>query len=79
MGGGTMNLDDYLQTRLVEIVVHDDDLAMSVGLPTNIPAEAISLAVDHLFAVARLQHGDLAVLRAFARRERDESQALRVF
>jgi len=31
-----------------------------------------------LVGVARIRHGDLAVLRALTRRERDQAQALRV-
>jgi hypothetical protein len=73
-----MRLDDYLETRLVELVVHDDDLATSVDVPTELPGEALELAIDHLVAVARFRHGDLAVVRALARRERDISEALRV-
>ena len=35
-------------------------------------------AIDVLVGVARIRHGDMAVLRALARRERDQVQALRV-
>jgi hypothetical protein len=35
-------------------------------------------AIDTLVEVARLRHGDTAVLRALARRERDSVAALRV-
>lgn len=74
-----LRLDDYLVTRLIELVVHVDDLAVSVGLPVPaLPREATSLAIAALVEVARLKHGDLAVLRALARRERDEAEALRV-
>ena len=79
MGGTALRLDDYLETRLVELVVHGDDLAASVEIPSELPAEAVELVINHLLAVARFRHGDLAVVRAFARRERDTSNALRVF
>ena len=72
-------LDDYLVTRIVELTVHIDDLAVSAGLPTpELPPIAMELAIGNLVEVARLRHGDLAVLRALARRERDDVEALRV-
>ncbi len=78
--GLVLRLDDYLLTRVVEIVVHVDDLALSVGIaPPAWPPAVIGAAIDHLVDVARFRHGDLAVLRALARRERDAAQALRVF
>jgi hypothetical protein len=74
-----LSIDDYLVTRLIELVVHVDDLAVSVGLPVpELPAEATGLAIGALVEAARLKHGDVAVLRALARRERDEVEALRV-
>jgi uncharacterized protein (TIGR03083 family) len=79
VGGATMRLDDYLETRIVELVVHHDDVARSVAVATIVPPEALGVAVEHLVAVARGRHGDLAVLRAFARRERDDRDALHVF
>jgi uncharacterized protein (TIGR03083 family) len=78
--GLVMRLDDYLVTRIVEVVVHADDLAVSVGVPTPAWARPVAdLAIDHLVACARHRHGDLAVLRALSRRERDRAEALRVF
>ena len=79
-GDLVMYLDDYLVARIVEILVHNDDLALSLGLVTpTAPPAAMDLALDHLLRVARMQNGDAAVLTAFARRERDTSEALRVF
>ena len=75
-----LTFDDYLIVRIVEILVHADDLAVSLGLPTPpAPREAMDLALEHLLAVAREQSGDQAVLIGFTRRERDEIDALRVF
>lgn len=74
-----MTVDGYLATRIIECVVHTDDVAVSVGLaPPSIPHEAASIAISALVEVARLRRGDLAVLRALTRRERDSIQALRV-
>lgn len=74
-----LTIDDYLVTRLIELVVHVDDLAVSVGVPPpGLPPEATRVAIETLVEVARLKHGDPAVLRALTRRERDEAEALRV-
>ncbi|MCA1846284.1 MAG: maleylpyruvate isomerase N-terminal domain-containing protein [Actinobacteria bacterium] len=78
-GGHGLTLDDYLITRLVEVVVHLDDLAVSLDLaPPDLPAAATGLVIDTLVAVARARHGDTAVVRALTRRERDTVEALRV-
>lgn len=74
-----LRIEDYLVTRLIELAVHVDDLAVSVGVPPpDLPPEALRLSIDTLVEVARLKHGDLAVLRALTRRERDQVRALRV-
>jgi len=78
-GGLVMTLDEYLRTRVVELVIHADDLAASLGVELAPPRPATcAVAIDVLVGVARIRHGDLAVLRALARRERDPVQALRV-
>ena len=74
-----MTLDDYLVTRLIELVVHTDDLAVSLDVAAPpIPAAATGLVITTLVEVARIRHGDTAVLRALTRRERDAVAALRV-
>lgn len=79
-GGVVMRLEDYLQTRVVEALVHLDDLALSLGVATpEPPGAAFDIAIDHLVGVARLTHGDRAVLTALSRRERDDLDALRIF
>lgn len=79
-GDEIMRLNEYLITRIVELTVHADDLATSVKLePFALPATALNLTIDALVGVARYRHGDLAVVRALARRERDAIDALRVF
>lgn len=76
--GEEMLLDGYLRTRCVELAVHLDDLALSVGVSSPAPEAALAVAVDVLVAAARERHGDQAVLHALARRERDTVQALLV-
>jgi hypothetical protein len=78
IGERVLRLDDYLATRVVELCLHADDLAAGLGIDLKLPEEATGLAIETLLAVARSRHGDLAVLRALARRERDEVEALRV-
>jgi len=79
-GNDLMRLDDYLVTRIVELTVHADDLALSVGLDAPaLPPEALGITIDTLVAIARYRHGDLAVLLALSRRQRDTVNALRVF
>ncbi|HET7482852.1 MAG TPA: maleylpyruvate isomerase N-terminal domain-containing protein [Actinomycetota bacterium] len=74
-----LTLDDYLVSRIIELVVHLDDLAVSVGRPLpSIPPIAFEIAIRALVDVARLKQGDLAVVRALTRRERDAVEALRV-
>jgi uncharacterized protein (TIGR03083 family) len=69
-----VRLGDLLRSRVVELVVHGDDLAVSVGLDAPPPPEAAAaVAIDFLLAVARAAHGDLAVVRALARRERADA------
>ncbi|MGW0423765.1 maleylpyruvate isomerase N-terminal domain-containing protein [Streptomyces sp. NPDC003015] len=64
-------LDQCLLTRLVELVVHLDDLAVSLEVPTpSVPAEASHAVTDCLTRIAVARHGFLPVLRALARRER---------
>ncbi len=82
-GDQPMRVDEYLRTRLVEFAVHHDDLRTS--LPDDagqdlgeLPDGARAVAIEVLVGVARRRHGDLAVLRALARRERDPDDVLRV-
>jgi uncharacterized protein (TIGR03083 family) len=76
--GGASRLEDYLRTRVVELVVHGDDLAVSAGVGWSPPAPAVDVALGVFTALARARSGDLAVLRAFARAERSEPEVLRV-
>ena len=78
--GMVLPLDEYLVTRIIELVAHTDDLALSAGIPTPEPDPvAATLAVHCLVSLARRRHGDLAVVRALTRRERDTVEALRAF
>lgn len=77
--GGVYLLDDYLVGRAVELYVHADDLALSLQVPTPVPSPVLfDQVVARLVGAARARHGDLAVLRALTRRERDTVEAMRV-
>jgi hypothetical protein len=79
-GGLVLTLSEYLRTRMVELVIHGDDLAASVGLAFGpLSTDLGGIVIGTLVDVARVRHGDLAVLRALTRRERDQVHALRVF
>ncbi len=64
-----LTLDEYLKTRLVELVVHHADLAVTVDLP-ELPAAARGIAIDVLVALSRRKHGDRALVDALSRAER---------
>jgi hypothetical protein len=64
-------LDDFLVTRMMEIAVHSDDLACSVGLETPpLPADVMNRVLELLVVLAARRHGATAVLRALSRAER---------
>lgn len=68
--GNVMRLDDYLLTRLVEQVVHLDDLASSLGIEpwSNVP-DAEALVVGCGAEVGRLRFGGRAMIRALFRNQ----------
>lgn len=69
--GWALRLDDLLVTRMMEIAVHDDDLAVSVDRPTPVlPDEVFAPVAALLTDLAARRHGQAAVLRALSRRER---------
>jgi hypothetical protein len=66
-----LSVDDFLLTRVMELVVHTDDLAVSLDLPTpEMPPAATDATIQLLARIAAWRHGPLAVVRALARRER---------
>jgi hypothetical protein len=70
-GPWSLTLDDYLTTRLVEMVVHCDDLAASLDIePPELPPAAVDTVLVLLTRVAARRHGPFEVLRALTRAER---------
>jgi uncharacterized protein (TIGR03083 family) len=74
-----VRLVDFLTTRIVELVVHADDLAVSIGAAAPLPEEAAAVVIEALVKTARAAHGDTAVLRALTRRERSSGDVFPVF
>ena len=66
-----LSLQDYLRSRMLEIVVHGDDLAVSLGVePPPWPEDVIAPVLGVLTTLAVRKHGAAAVLRTLARAER---------
>ncbi|MFH9353409.1 maleylpyruvate isomerase N-terminal domain-containing protein [Kitasatospora sp. NPDC017646] len=70
-GSWSLTLDDLLTTRTMELAVHADDLAVSVGVPTpELPPETAESVIGLLTRLAVRRHGQVSVLRALSRAER---------
>jgi hypothetical protein len=69
--GWSLTAADFAVTRLMEMVVHADDLAASVDLETpTFPEEAVRRVVGLLADVAVDRHGQAAVVRTLSRPQR---------
>jgi hypothetical protein len=70
--GVVVTVREYLRTRLVELVIHFDDLAVSVGEERrrDIPESTYEAVAVLLAQVAVRRQGGLNVVRGLARRER---------
>jgi len=70
-GPWAVPLDEYLVSRLMEFVVHSDDLAVSVGVDTpEFPREVNETVIDLLTRMALNKHKAVDVVRALSRKER---------
>jgi hypothetical protein len=80
VAGGQVCLQDYLRTRVLEVVVHADDVASSVPglLVADPPPAAIEVSLGVCLEMAQARAGGVGALRAFTRAERAESDALRI-
>jgi uncharacterized protein (TIGR03083 family) len=70
LGGDVFELDGYLENRIVELVVHYDDLAVSCDLEGAPPPDCLAIALDHLAALARYRNDPLVLVRALTRPDR---------
>ena len=65
------SLDDCATACLLELVIHTDDLAVSLGVePPEFDGQAVDLVAATLTRISRKRHGDTAVIHALARTER---------
>lgn len=70
-GARPLLLNDFLLTRMMEIAVHSDDLALSADITTPpLPPRVFEPVLDLLSRLAVIRHGQPAVLRALSRAER---------
>jgi hypothetical protein len=67
----SLSFDDFLVTRVMEIVVHSDDLAVSVDVaPPAFPEPVLGPVLALLVGISLRRHGQAAVVRALSRSER---------
>jgi hypothetical protein len=68
MFGRILTIDDCAAACLLELVVHADDLVVSLGLePVAFSEPVIDVVVVTLSRISRKRHGDLAVIRTLSR------------
>jgi hypothetical protein len=69
--GWALRLDDFLVTRMLELAVHMDDLAVSISVAMpEVPDAAFDPVLLVLSRLAARRHGQAAMLRALTRLER---------
>ncbi len=77
--GWSLATPDYLTTRMMELVVHGDDLASSVDLPTPEHEPTVVAAVLGLLAdVSLARNGQVALVRALSRPAAADREHLRL-
>lgn len=71
LGDRMLTLDDFCRTRMIEVLMHLDDLAVSVGedRPETDP-RGVDTVIAITIGIARHLHGDWNVLYGLARSER---------
>ncbi len=80
LGQRLLTLDDFCCTRMIEIGMHIDDLAVSVGVDTpDLGADVTAEIIEIVVGIARHLHGDWAVIHALARAERSTADVFPVF
>ena len=69
--GWALRRDDFLTGRMMEIVVHGEDVAASVGFTSSpLPDDVLTPVVALLTRLAVRRHGQGAVVSALSRAER---------
>jgi hypothetical protein len=70
-GPWAVPLDEYLISRMMEFVVHSDDLAVSVGLDApEFPRNVNETVIDLLTRMSLNRHRAVDIVRALSRKER---------
>jgi hypothetical protein len=69
--GWSLTAADFVLTRTMEVLVHSDDLAASIGVETpSFPDESAAAVFTLLASVAAERHGQAALIRALSRPQR---------
>jgi hypothetical protein len=69
--GWSLTARDFLVTRMMEIVVHSDDLAASIDLsPPEFPEDVLVPVLGLLTTLSLRRHGQAALVRALSRPQR---------
>jgi hypothetical protein len=69
--GWSLTTEDFVVTRCMEMVVHGDDHAASIDVPTpEFPDPVVERVLALLTGVAVRRHGQAAVVRALSRPQR---------
>jgi hypothetical protein len=80
MFGRVLPIDECAAACLLELVIHADDLAVSLGLePVAFGESAVDLVVVTLSRISRKRHGDVAVIRSLSRSERAPARGISAF
>jgi hypothetical protein len=78
--GVPMTMREFLRSRVVELAVHLDDLAVSVGIDDlTLSPTAVILACEVGVAIDVERYSSTEVLRALFRRQRGSLDSLRTF
>lgn len=80
LGGRMLTLDDFCRTRLIEVLLHIDDLVASTGADRpNIDPRGPAEVVDICMGIGVDRHGVWGVLTALARTERAPHNVFPIF
>lgn len=71
---GGMRLSDYLETRLVELVVHCGDIAAATGLEAGLPPQAVQRTLTIVGEAAVLNGRGMAAIRRLTGRDGSDFQ-----
>ncbi len=80
LGDRMLTLDDFCRTRLIEVLLHLDDIAVSVDEPRpDTDPAGPAIVIDIVLGIARNLRGDWEVLYGLTRAERSSAAVFPVF